>query len=150
MKISITIFPHNLINSNHFIRYIIILHFVKLFSDLRFKIVKILTLFSRKIIDDVSSIWNNGCSVSCDTSNTGNSVLTFLAEAKNDFSSYNKDRSGKIKLLEAALYGRKLHGIGVNNGDVTAGRRTTERQDNGLLSLFSVLTAPPPSFSCSY
>lgn len=34
-------------------------------------------------------------------------------------------------------------GLGVNNGDVTAGRRMTERQDNGLLSLFSVL-APPP------
>lgn len=69
-----------------------------------------------------------------------------LAEAKNDFSSYNGHRSGKIKLLEAALR-RELHRIGVNNGDVTAGRRTTERQDNGLLSLFSVLTAPPLSLS---
>lgn len=39
--------------------------------------------------------------------------------------------------------GENCTGLGVNNGDVTAGRRMTERQDNGLLSPFSVLASPP-------
>lgn len=72
------------------------------------------------------------------------SVSTFSRgkKKKNDFSSYNGHRSGEIKLTGGGPARRKLHGIGVNNGDVTAGRRTTERQDNGLLSPFSVLAAP--------
>lgn len=68
---------------------------------------------------------------------------------KNDFSWLRPPAKGKNAVQwaskwqnkttrEAVLHGGNRTGLGVNNGDVTTARRMTERQDNGLLSLFSV------------
>lgn len=74
------------------------------------------------------------------------SVLTF-SRSKKRFLFVQWASKWQNKTAGGGLARRKLHRIGINNGDVTVGRRTTERQDNGLLSRFSVLTAEPPSLS---
>lgn len=104
-----------------------------------------------------SQIESYGCSISQrHNTDTGNLDIDIGLGAKNDFSWLGPPAKGKSTAQWAPKWQNKTAGgspargepalrVGVNNGDVTAARCMTERQDNGLLSVLRPHSSIPLS-----